>query len=93
MKTSPAVPSNQDILSSFIDYIPDRNRLTDDDWMLRLKAVVSTLNHTDHTIILMYAELGNQSDVARRLGVSTATINRRINDIRAKVQSQIGSRP
>lgn len=82
--------SNNELFKSFSDYLPDDTLFTEEEYdIIKLKKIVFNLCQSDRNIILMYAELGNQSDLARRLGVSAATINRKIFAIRKKIIEQL----
>lgn len=78
--------TNAEVVACFDDYKPDESIFTTDTMMMRcLKKAVARLNDTDRTIILMVSELGSQSEVARRLHISPATMSRKLASIRQKV--------
>lgn len=75
-----------------IQQLNDEYELDDTIWntdlpiVRRLKQIIfNDLSETDKRIILLYAELSSQRKVGKQLGVSTATINKQITNIRKKI--------
>lgn len=68
-------------------YKPDTDIFSEEsDLVRRVKFVVyNCLNEIDRRVILLYAELGTQRSLAKRLGVSVTTVNKLIKDIRKKI--------
>lgn len=70
------------------DYYPYFDIFTEEqNKTYRLKYIVANqLSEVERRIILLYAELGSQREVAAKLGVSLATINIYITAIRKKIK-------
>lgn len=82
--------SNNELYNALPDYEPNEDIFSDDEFKIyKIKKIIDNLDPTDKKIFLMYVELGNQSDLARRLNVSAPTINRKIIAIKNKIKSQL----
>lgn len=66
--------------------LPDDIFTDEEPETIRIKEIIYTkLSETDRRIILLYAHLGSQRKLGELLGVSAATINHRINEIRREI--------
>lgn len=63
----------------------------DSPQMKRLKEAVFNLPEVEKRCLILYAELGSQRDVAKRLGVSPATVNHLISKIREEIRGYYGN--
>lgn len=59
--------------------------------MTRLKKAVWNLDEVEKRCLILYAELGSQREVAKRLKVSPATVNHLIKKIRDEIKEYYGS--
>ena len=69
------------------DYLPDDDIMSEEDFRVNaLKHIIyERLSETDKRVILLYAELGSQREVGRKLGVSASTVNILIKRIREDI--------
>lgn len=69
------------------EYLPDDDLFSvEDARMNALKHIIyEKLSETDKRVILLYAELGSQREVGRKLGVSASTVNILIKRIRNEI--------
>lgn len=69
------------------DYLPDDDVMSEEEWKVNaLKHIIyDRLSETDKRVILLYAELGSQREVGRKLGVSASTVNILIKRIREDI--------
>ena len=69
------------------EYLPDDDLFsTEDERVNALKHIIyEKLSETDKRVILLYAELGSQREVGRKLGVSASTVNILIKRIRNEI--------
>ena len=69
------------------EYLPDDDLFSvEDERMNALKHIIyEKLSETDKRVILLYAELGSQREVGRKLGVSASTVNILIKRIRNEI--------
>lgn len=69
------------------EYLPDDGLFSaEDERMNALKHIIyEKLSETDKRVILLYAELGSQREVGRKLGVSASTVNILIKRIRNEI--------
>lgn len=63
--------------------------MNDTDEIYQLKTAVQRLNTLQKKIFLTYSELGTYTETAKKYGVSTPTIKKYINEIRAKIFKNI----
>lgn len=73
------------------DYKPDETLFSEENEFIRRikKIVLNELDEVDKRILLIYAEKGNQRETGKLLGVSAATINQKIKDIRQKIYDRL----
>lgn len=69
------------------EYLPDDDLFSSEDARMNaLKHIIyEKLSETDKRVILLYAELGSQREVGRKLGVSASTVNILIKRIRNEI--------
>lgn len=69
------------------EYLPDDDLFSvEDERVNALKHIIyDKLSETDKRVILLYAELGSQREVGRKLGVSASTVNILIKRIRNEI--------
>ena len=69
------------------DYLPDDDIMSEEEFRVNaLKHIIyERLSETDKRVILLYAELGSQREVGRKLGVSASTVNILIKRIREDI--------
>lgn len=73
------------------EYAPDGSLFTEEDFrMTRLKNAIFALEETEKRVFLLYCELQSQRKVAKKLGVSTATVNHCISGIRENIKNNYG---
>ena len=73
------------------DYSPNEDIFNEESDLVSIckKYIYSELTEAEKRVIILYAELGTQRDVARLLGVSAASINIYIKKIRKKLAKKI----
>ena len=69
------------------DYLPDDDIMSEEEYRVNaIKHIIyDKLSETDKRVILLYAELGSQREVGRKLGVSASTVNILIKRIREDI--------
>ncbi|WP_406539148.1 sigma factor-like helix-turn-helix DNA-binding protein [Fibrobacter sp.] len=69
------------------DYLPDDDIMSEEEFRVNaIKHIIyDKLSETDKRVILLYAELGSQREVGRKLGVSASTVNILIKRIREDI--------
>lgn len=69
------------------EYLPDDDLFSSEDARMNaLKHIIyEKLSEIDKRVILLYAELGSQREVGRKLGVSASTVNILIKRIRNEI--------
>ena len=69
------------------DYLPDDDVMSEEEFRVNaIKHIIyDKLSETDKRVILLYAELGSQREVGRKLGVSASTVNILIRRIREDI--------
>lgn len=69
------------------DYLPDDDIMSEEEFRVNaIKHIIyDKLSETDKRVILLYAELGSQREVGRKLGVSASTVNILIKRIRKDI--------
>lgn len=73
------------------DYEPNYTIFNEDeDYIHKIKHIIfNDLSLTDRTIIVLYSELQSQRKVGKLLGVSSATVNSLIKNIRGTIINKL----
>lgn len=73
------------------DYEPNYTIFNEDeDYIHKIKHIIfNELSLTDRTIIVLYSELQSQRKVGKLLGVSSATVNSLIKNIRGTIINKL----
>lgn len=74
---------------SLIEEEYQKNPLTDDDFMYRLKEVIDDLDPLDRAILILYADEESMAKTGVKFGVSPATIYNRIKQIRQIIKDKL----
>lgn len=73
------------------EYKPDSSLFSEDTpEIYRLKKAVFDLDEAHKRVMVMYAELGSQRQLAKALGVSPATVNHLVSEIRTEIIKNYG---
>lgn len=68
------------------EYKPDNSLFSEDTpEIYKLKKALFQLDEAHKRVMVMYAELGSQRKLAKALGVSPATVNHLLGDIREEI--------
>jgi len=73
------------------DYLAPQGIMEVDDRDIAVRRAVTRLSEPDRNLLLLYAEGGSFRKIARRFGVTHATISKKIHKIQGEVKAEVAA--